>query len=140
MLSYSSIVIGSVVNFSMYAESILGSGYKGATVLAILDAGSASDYINPATIHASIYPILPKGTPNNYKDYLYLKIRTNSGQVTAVGLPWIDDSTYAVQQAAKMTIVLDSVDPSDQANVAAALSALGFTDAAISISLSSPSS
>lgn len=139
MLATSSIVLGSIVNFSQYAPAVIGQGYQGATVLAILDWDSAQAYINPATVHAAIYPSLPAGTPNDYRAYPYLKIKTASGQTTAVGFPWIQSSSYVVQSAAKLTIVIDSVDPEDQNNIKAALSALGFTNATITISSTPPS-
>jgi hypothetical protein len=138
MLATSTIVLGSIVNFSQYAPAIIGQGYVGATVLAILDWESAQAYINPATVHASVYPSLPGGTPNDFTAYPYLKIKTASGQTTAVGFPWIIDSSYQVQTAAKLTIVVDSVSPSDQNNIKAALSALGFTNATITITSSAP--
>lgn len=138
MLATSAIVLGSIVDFSQYSPSVIGTGYKGATVLAILDWESAQAYINPATIHASIYSSLPAGTPNDYQAYPYLKIRTASGNVTAVGFPWIQDSTYQVQTAAKLTIVVDSVSPADQNNIKAALAALGFINATITVSATPP--
>jgi len=139
MLATSTIVLGSIVNFSQYADAIIGSGYTGATVQAILDWETAQAYINPATVHAAVYPSLPAGTPNDYRAYPYLKIKTASGQTTAVGFPWIKDSSYVVQQAAKLTIVVDSVSPQDQNNIRAALSALGFINATITISSTQPS-
>lgn len=135
MISTASIVLPSTVNFSQYAPAIIGAGYEGARVLAILDADSASAYIDAAAIHASIYPALaPQGTPNDYTAYPYLKLKLASGQTTAVGLPWIIDASYVVVQTAKMTIVLDSVSPTDQNNVKAALSAIGLSNISITLS------
>jgi hypothetical protein len=138
MLATSAIVLGSIVNFSQYAPAVIGQGYTGATVMAILDWESAQAYINPATVHAAVFPSLPNGTPNNFQAYPYLKIKTASGQVTAVGFPWIQDASYLVQQAAKLTIVVDSVSPTDQNNIRAALSALGFINATITVSATEP--
>lgn len=56
MINSSEIAFQSIVNFSQYAPAIIGNGYEGAKVLAILDADSANQYINTATIHASIFP------------------------------------------------------------------------------------
>jgi PKD repeat protein len=134
MISTSTIVLNSYVNFNCYAPAVLGNGYQDVEVLAILDYDSANAYINAAVLHASVYPSLPQGTPNDYTAYPYLKIRTNSGKATAVGLPWIIDSSYQVQNAAKMTIVLDSVSPEDQENVRIALSSIGLSNFTITLS------
>jgi PKD repeat protein len=134
MISTSTIVLNSYVNFNLYASAVLGNGYQDVEVLAILDYDSANAYINAAVLHASVFPSLPQGTPNDYTAYPYLKIRTNSGKATAVGLPWIIDSSYQVQNAAKMTIVLDSVSPEDQENVRIALSSIGLNNFTITLS------
>lgn len=134
MISTSVIVLGSYVNFSLYAPAILGAGYEQAKVLGILDYDSANALIPAAQLHASVYPTLPPGTPNDYTAYPYLKILTASGTKTAVGLPWIQDSSYVVNQAAKMTIVLDSVDPDDQNKVTQALNAIGLSNFTITLS------
>jgi len=133
MISTASIVLNSYVNFTLANAAILGNGYSDAQVLGILDYDSANAYGNMAQLHAAIYPSLPPGTPNDYTAYPYLKILTASGQKTAVGLPWIVDSSFVIQQAAKLTIVLDSVNPADQTNIKLALSALGLTNFTITL-------
>lgn len=134
MINPATIVFQSIVNFSQYAPAVIGAGYEGAKVLAILDADSANQYINTATVHASIFPYLPAGTPNDPTAYQYLKLKLSSGETTAVGLPWIEDSSWVVQTRAKLTIVMDSVDPDDRNKITAALVALGFNNFAISVS------
>lgn len=133
MINTADIVFQSIVNFNQYAPAIIGNGYDGAKVLAILDADSANQYINTATVHASIYPLLPAGTPDDPTAYPYLKLKLASGSVTAVGLPWIVDSSWVVQDRAKLTIVMDSVDPDDRNRITAALVALGFNDFTVTV-------
>lgn len=138
MISTASIVLQSIVNFNFLAatQAILGTGYEGAKVMAILDAETANNYINTATLHANLYPMLPAGTPNDPTAYPYLKLKLASGQTTVVGLPWIDDSSWVVQQRAKMTIVTDALTPDDQNKVKLALNSAGFSN--FTITLSSP--
>jgi hypothetical protein len=136
-IATSTIVLNSYVDFNMYAPAILGTGYEDAQVLAILDYDSANNYIDAAVLHASVYPALLAANvsvANDYTSYPYLKIRTAGGQVTAVGLPWIIDSSYVVQEAATMTIVLQSVNPADQNNVKLALTAIGLSNFTITLS------
>lgn len=128
MISTSSIVLNSYVNFSCYAPAILGNGYQNAEVLAILDYATANIFIDAAVLHAGVYPsIQANGVPNDYTKYPYLKIRTASGQVTVVGLPWIVDASYVVETAVQITLTINSVSPADQNNIKLALAAIGIT-------------
>lgn len=126
MISPSTIVIQSLVNFSTYEPSILGDGFTGARVLSILDSDDAQRFINPGQLHAALWPKLPSGTPNDFTAYPYLKVRTQAGTVTAVGLPWIVDETYELAERSKLTIVVGSASPQDQNNIRQALSAIGI--------------
>jgi PKD repeat protein len=130
MLSTSSIVLNSYVNFNCYAPAVLGSGYQGAEVLAILDYDSANRITpNLAVLWASVYPSIQSlGYVNDYTKYPYLKLRTSNGTMVAIAFPWIQDTSYLVQQAASLTIVIDSVNPADQANITAALASIGVTN------------
>lgn len=130
MLSTSSIVLNSYVNFNCYAPAILGTGYQGAEVLAILDYDSANRITpNLAVLWASVYPsIQAQGYVNDYTKYPYLKLRTSNGTMVAVAFPWIQDTSFLVQQAASLTLVIDSVNPADQANITAALASIGITN------------
>lgn len=136
MISTSDIVLNSYVNFNLYAPAILGTGYERAKILAILDSDSANAYIPAAQLHASVYASLPAQTPDDYTAYPYLKILTASGEKTAVGLPWIQDASFVVNAAAKMTVVFDSVDPADQTKVTQALAAVGIYN--FKVTLASP--
>jgi PKD repeat protein len=136
MLSTSTIVFNSYVNFNCYAPGVLGNGYQGAEVLAILDYDSANKITpNLATQWASVYPSIQQyGYVNDYTKYPYLKIRTSNGTVTTVAFPWIVDSSYVVQTAAQLTIVIASVNPADQANIEAALAGINITNYTITSS------
>lgn len=136
MLSTSSIVLNSYVNFNCYATAILGNGYQGAEVLAILDYDSANRITpNLAVLWASVYPsIQSQGFVNDYTKYPYLKIRASNGTMVAIAFPWIQDTSYLVNQAASLTLVIDSVNPDDQVNIRAALAAVGITNFTITSS------
>lgn len=127
MLSTTAIPINAIVSFELYASSVLGTGYQGAKILAILDADSAFAYIDPPAMHANVYPSLPAGVPDAYDGYSYLKLKLASGQVTAIGIPWIKDDTFTVSTTRKMQITIDNVSPDNQNKVLLALSAAGFS-------------
>lgn len=127
MLNPSTIKLNSTVDFEYYAPAILGIGQKNAKVLAILDAETASIYINPQLMHANVYAHLPPETPNRFDSYPYLKLRLASGQTTAVGLAWIRDDSWTEIAIASLQFTINGVRPDQRAIILQALAANGFT-------------
>lgn len=126
MLPITQLVLNSTVSFDLHPSQLLGTGYKRAKLLAILDAATAGNWIDPIAAHANVYPTLPVGTPNKYDAYPYLKLRLASGEITAIGLPWIKDETFVVATTRSIRLTVDDVSPEDQENIIKALSANGF--------------
>lgn len=100
--------IGALVNLRLYPENILGSGYKLVTILGILDHVDAVRYIDAAVLHASVYPTLPEGTADDYTSYSYLKLKTQSGDTTVVGMPWVN--TIENVSKSKVQFTIDDMD------------------------------
>lgn len=127
MLNPATLQLFSTVSFDLHPASVLGNGFKNAKLMAIIDADTARLFIDPAAMHANVYPFLPPGTPNNYKDYPYLKFKLASGGDLVLGLPWIKDETWQVTTTRSMRLTIENVSPADQNRVIEALSANGFT-------------
>lgn len=127
MLNPKDINLGSVVQFELYAEAVLGATRTNAKVEGILDYRDAQRYINPETMHPAVYPSLPAGTPNDFRQYRYLKVTLQSGKVEAIGLPWIRETTYREIQVADLQFRILSVSPDDRALIEQLLAANGFT-------------
>lgn len=128
MLTPQDIVLDSTVSFDLYAPQVLGTGWKNAKTKSILDADDVRFLgIDPAAMHANVYPSLPAGTPNDFRAYKYLKLVLASGEVTAVGLPWIKQDTYVVSTNQKMIVTIDNVSPDMQNSIRLALSAIGVS-------------
>lgn len=89
-------LLGRTVSFSVYPVGILQQDFKNVAVRGILASDTARQYIDPATMHVSVYPSLPVGTPNNHQSYLYLLIQFPNGEQTCLGTPWIDPNTVMV--------------------------------------------
>lgn len=103
-------LIGSVISLETYAPEYLGTGYRRVKVLSILDHQDAVRYAKIATLHATVLPQLPAGTPSDYTELSYLKIRLNNGEVTALALPWItNESITVVDEYRRVRIVVDQV-------------------------------
>ena len=128
MLTIDQLPLNATVSFDLHPSQLLGTGYKNAKVLAWLDAESAAYMgVDPIAMHANVYPTLPVGTPNKYDGYPWVKLKLASGEITAIGLPWIKDETLVVATTRKMQFTLDNVSPADQNVVLQALAANGFT-------------
>lgn len=124
-----------VYSFEVYPSAILGTGFKNVTVQAILDYHSALAFADLEALHVNVYPHLPAGTPNRPQDFDYLLVRTDSGDTTIIGIPWIVDETVVIVQSMKITAVIDGVGSADLERVRACLSQNGYDK--ISLSLSS---
>lgn len=88
--------IKSVYDIRLLATSVLGYGYSNATVLGLLDYESATLIEDVAPIHASIYSMLPSGTPSNPADLTYVKIKSSTGQIRAIAMDWIESQPTKV--------------------------------------------
>lgn len=83
---------GSIYNFTTYAPSLLGN-YNTVSVDGIGNHVVVRGLIDPAALHAQVYPSLPSTVKDDYREYFYLLLTRPNGQRTAVGLPWIEASS-----------------------------------------------
>ncbi len=83
--------LGTFVSFTVYPSSILGSSYQNVKLLAILDYQTAMSFMDVASMHANVYPLIPQADQpaNDFTSYSYLKIQFASGQIGIIGIPWI---------------------------------------------------
>lgn len=122
-----------VYSFDVHPSAILGTGFKNVTVQAILDYQSALSFSDLEALHVNVFPHLPPGTPNRPQDFDYLLLRTESGDSTIIGIPWIVEETIELVESLKMNVVIDGVGSSDIERVRACLSQNGYNNIAISI-------
>jgi hypothetical protein len=127
MLNIQDLPLGAMVSFDFHPVAMLGTGYKNAKLLAVLDADTARQFIDPVAKHANVYPTLPVGTPDKYDGYYYLKLRLANGSIDVVGIPWIKDETFVQVTTKSMRLTVENVAAADQNKVLEALSANGFT-------------
>lgn len=127
MLNPQDLPLNAIVSFDLHPSQLLGTGYRNAKLLAVMDADTARFWIDPPAMHANVYPTLPVGTPNQYDGYPYLKLRLADGTTTAVGLPWIKDETFVEITTRSMRLTIENVSPENQNKVLLALSSAGFT-------------
>lgn len=126
--------LGQILSFDVYPSAVLGDNFQNVTVLSLLDPQSANQVIDIVGAHASVFPYLPTGTPNDPTQYNYVKIRTASGQITAIGMPWINESTITATTNQVITATVSGVTASDVQGVQNALIANGYTQIHVVIS------
>lgn len=115
-----------VYSFNVYPSAILGTGFKNATLQAILDYDSALAFSDLAALHIDVYPSLPAGTPNRPQDFDYLLLRMDNGASTVIGVPWIIEESIEVVQSLKINALIEDVSSADLERVRACLSQNGF--------------
>lgn len=125
--------LGQVLSFDVFPASVLGNNFENATVLGLLDPSSANQIIDIVSNHAAVFPYLPAGVPNDPTQYNYIKIRTQSGKITALGMPWINESTITATTNQVITAIISGVTTSDLQRVQNALISNGYNSISVTI-------
>jgi hypothetical protein len=128
--------LGQVLSFDTYAAQALGNNFEGATVLGLLDPQSANQVIDIVGSHASVYPYLLQANlsvPNDPTQYNYVKIKTQSGKITALGMPWINESTITSTTNQVITAIVQGVTSADIQTIQNALITNGYNNFAVTI-------
>ncbi len=125
-----------VYDFSIHPAQVLPGDYTAVTINAILDAETARQTHDIDAIHASVYPYLPVGTPDDPNSYDYVKVRLNNGTSTILGIPWIIQSTIQERESVKIYILLEDATMSSVEQARSALVMNGFNQIKIGTSLS----
>ncbi|BAW19268.1 hypothetical protein [Ralstonia phage RP31] len=122
-----------VYSFDVYPSAILGTGFKNVTVQAILDYQTALGLADLAALHINVFPSLPAGTPNRPQDFDYLLLRTDGGDSTVIGIPWIIEETIELVESLQINVVIDGVGSGDLERIRACLSQNGYDKISLSI-------
>jgi hypothetical protein len=126
-------ILRSVYNFDLYPVALLGSGYKNATIMAIMDMATANQYIDAQAQHVQVYPTLPAGTPNDPNGYDYVKILTQTGETIVLGMAWINAATVTLVQSNTIRAVIGNVSAADVPRIKNALVQNGYNDVTLTI-------
>lgn len=129
--------IGKTYSFTVYPTALLGNGFQGCKVLALMDADTARRAgMDVEASHARIYPTIPTivGMPNDPSQYNYVQILTPAGARTILGIPWIDDSTVIEVTSQNINIVISGAVPADVAKLKGILAQNGYSANTITIS------
>ena len=124
---------GKTVSFQLYPSSIITDDFTNVKVIGITTYEGASGEMSAAQQHALVYATLPEGTTNDYRLYNYALIKTQSGKITAIGLPWVKDDSIQVIGSTDLVVTIRNKTPEDITNLHKVLMENNFTDFAITV-------
>lgn len=124
-MSYQIFRPGNRYEFSVYANSILGSNFKGAKLVDILSFESANEKEAIAHKSAQVYPNLPKGSPSDPTRYIYYRFELN-GEYFILADLWIISDTIRSVEGLDYTLTLKDITPDDVAMITAQLNLMGI--------------
>jgi hypothetical protein len=79
-------------SFSVYANSVLGSTYRNARLVSIMDYKSALAFANIPLLHHQVFPYLPANTPEAASKYTYYLFVVNDRNVILADVWIVNDS------------------------------------------------
>ncbi len=95
-------------NFSVYANSILGTAYKNTKLVSILDYTTALKFGNIELLHRQIYPYLPPNTLADHTKYTYYLFQYN-GKTIVIADVWILQSSIEETEGLNYTLKLNNI-------------------------------
>lgn len=116
--------IGSLYRVSFYAPAILGAELRYAQVLGI-SAYTPRFAQQAASIHYSILPELPVGTPQSPSALKYVIFLLPDGTEKVVALEWISQDPV-LESTQGLNISVADANPTDIAAIRGALAAIGL--------------
>lgn len=95
-------------NFSVYANSILGTAYKNTKLVSILDYSTALKFGNIELLHRQIYPYLPPNTLADHTKYTYYLFQYN-GKTIVIADVWILQNSIEETEGLNYTLKLNNI-------------------------------
>lgn len=118
-----------VISFQLHsgAKATIPTSFDNVKLVAVLDADTAKSLIDPITLHRNVYPALPVGTcPDDAFAYNYIKVQLADGNYTAVGLPFVDQTTLVKHESTTAELRVHNVQTTDLQRLKDHLAAGGF--------------
>lgn len=127
-------LIGQTYSFQVY-PSVLGNDWQNVKVTSVMSYEDAMKQQDVTSQHIKFYPYFgpQTNTPNDPASYLYIKVKTQSGAVTILGVAWINDSSVSMITAQTATVTIANVTPQDVPKIRAALVANGYNNVQVAI-------
>lgn len=122
----STLTINKHYNFSVYANSVLGTTYKNTKLLSILDYRTALKFANIELLHRQVYPYLPPNTLSDHTKYSYYLFSYNDKEVVIADV-WILPSSIEETEGLNFTLRLNNITSNQLAVIRDQLRLLGIS-------------
>lgn len=106
MTAFTNDLIGKTVSFQVYPSAILTDDFRDVKIVGVVNYEAANSYISTARMHTNVFPTLPPDTPDDYRLYEYALIRKQDGKLTAIGVPWIRETSIEVTGTIEIIITI----------------------------------
>lgn len=125
---------GNVYTFNTLSPAFLGATIKNARVeVTGMTAKVARQFEPIDTRHASIYPTLPPGTPNDINSYVFYLFTAENGAKLVLADKWIDPESIVLVQHVKIKVEFPMAALGDDVTIRNALNAAGLSGYAIQV-------
>lgn len=118
-------------NFDTYAPHVFGNNYRVMLLVNIATYRAASRERDVETQHNAVYPLLPTGTPRDYRQLTYLQFEDLNGQSVWLAKEWLNESSLELINANTLNISVTYASPNDVTLIREVLAQNGFTDIVI---------
>lgn len=121
--------VGAVVSFSMKSNPVTPASYSNVKIVAIADYNVASFMGDVAALVASASPYFPDENSDFTKlQYLIFKSGSDSSSITAIPIPWIEESSIVLSGKVNRVITIRNMDSNLDGKLVKALRMLGIDD------------
>jgi len=118
--------INNYYNFSLYPNSVIGTLFRNAKLISILDYNIALKFANIELYQKQIFPYLPEGTSSNYTNYTYYLFLYKNKKII-IANTWIIPTSIEVSSANTYTITLENISTSQLNIIRDQLRVLGIS-------------
>lgn len=122
----STLSINKFYNFSVHANAVLGSSYRNAKLISILDYNTALKFSNIELLHRQVFPYLPPNTIGDPTRYTYYLFSYNNKTVVIADV-WLIASSVEETQGINYTIQLNNITATQMSIVRDQLRLLGIS-------------
>lgn len=122
----SNLQINNYYNFSLYPNTVVGTSFRNAKLISILDYNTALKFSNVELYNKQIYPYLPSGTPSNHHNYIYYLFLYKDKKIV-IANTWIIPSSIEVSTSTTYTITLENISNSQLNIIRDQLRVLGIS-------------
>lgn len=113
-------------NFSVYANSVLGTNYRNVKLASILDYHTAMKFANIELLHRQIYPYLPPNTLQDQTKYTYYLFKTDTKDIVLADV-WINANSVEETEGLNYTLQLNNITSAQLAIIRDQLRLLGIS-------------